>query len=126
MTKKLTPVLFVEEIEPCLPFWVDRLRFDQRVEIPVGDALGFVILSKDDVELMFQSRACVAADVPALAGGPFAKDGVTLYLEVRDLAPVREATAGLEVVIPERRTFYGATEIGVRAPGGIVVVFAAR
>ena len=25
MTKKLTPVLMVESIEPCLPLWLDKL-----------------------------------------------------------------------------------------------------
>jgi hypothetical protein len=122
--KKLTPVLFVESIEPCLPFWVDRLGFERRVEIPAGDTLGFVILVKGAVEVMLQSRASVASDVPALAEGQFSATGIGLYLEVDDLAPIRDAVRGFEVVIPERRTFYGAQEIGVRAPGGFVVVFA--
>jgi hypothetical protein len=124
--KKLTPVLFVEAIEPCLDFWVERLRFERTLEIPTGDALGFVILVKGDVELMLQSRACVAGDVPALANGPFAADGIALYLEVEALAPIQEALRGCEVVIPERRTFYGTHEIGVRAPGGFTVIFSAR
>src|SRR5688500_2057816 len=108
--KKLTPVLFVDEIEPCLDFWVERLGMERTVEIPAGDALGFVILRKDEVELMLQSRASVAGDVPALAKGPFASSGVALYLEVPDLAPIRDAVRGAEVVIPERTTFYGARE----------------
>jgi len=31
---------------------------------------------------------------------------------------------GADVVVPRRTTFYGADEIGVRVPGGHVVVFA--
>ena len=27
MVKKITPVLFVKEIEPLLPFWIDKLGF---------------------------------------------------------------------------------------------------
>ena len=42
--KKLTPILTVESIEPCLPFWMDALGFTKTVEVPHGDALGFVIL----------------------------------------------------------------------------------
>src|SRR5690606_17599748 len=68
--KKLTPVLYVEEIEPCLPFWIDRLGFEKTVEIPEGDRLGFVILKKGDVELMYQTRESVQRDVPALAATP--------------------------------------------------------
>ncbi len=55
--KKLTPVLMVEEIEPCLPFWVERLGFQKVTEVPEGDKLGFVILAKGNVQVMYQSRA---------------------------------------------------------------------
>src|SRR4029453_8853944 len=44
--KKLTPVLFVGEIEPCLEFWT-RLGFERTAEVPEGDRLGFVLLTKD-------------------------------------------------------------------------------
>jgi uncharacterized glyoxalase superfamily protein PhnB len=124
--KKLSPVLFVESIEPCLPFWVDRFGFSRTVEIPAGDALGFVILVKGEVEVMLQSRASVADDVPALATGPFSATGVGLYCEVDDLAPYLAAAVGCDIVIPERRTFYGTHEIGVRAPGGVTVLFSSR
>lgn len=120
--KKLTPVLMVEEIEPCLPFWVDRLGFRKTAEVPEGDRLGFVILAKDGVEVMYQSRESVAKDVPALAevrGGP-----TFLYVEVAELDAVERALAGLEPVIPRRTTFYGAQEIGVREPCGNYVTFA--
>jgi uncharacterized glyoxalase superfamily protein PhnB len=123
---KLSPVLFVESIEECLPFWVERLRFEKKMELPAGEALGFVILEKGSVEVMLQSRASVASDAPALAKGPFAATGVSLYCEVDDLAPYLAAAKGCDVVIPERRTFYGAHEIGVRAPGGVTVVFSSR
>ena len=52
--KKLTPVFVVEDIEPCLDFWVKRI----------------------------------------------------------------------DLVVPKRTTFYGATEVGVREPGGNLIVFA--
>lgn len=122
--KKLTPVLLVDAIEPCLPFWTGRLGFEKTVEVPEGGAAGFVILVKGAVEVMLQSRASVRADLPALASGPFASDGVGLYLEVDDLGPILEAVRGCEIVVPDRRTAYGAREVGVRAPGGFFVLFA--
>ena len=30
--KRLTPIIFVAEIEPCLPFWTERLGFEGREE----------------------------------------------------------------------------------------------
>jgi uncharacterized glyoxalase superfamily protein PhnB len=118
---KLSPVLVVEAIEPCLPFWTERLGFAKTVEIPEGDRLGFVILTKDGVEVMYQSRDSVRKDIPPLADSP--AGGTNLYLEVTDVAAVERAVEGLEIVVPRRKTFYGADEIGVREPGGNVVIF---
>jgi uncharacterized glyoxalase superfamily protein PhnB len=121
--RKLTPVLIVDEVEPVLPFWVDRLGFQKLAEVPEGDRLGFVLLERDGVQLMYQSRASVASDAPALLP-PERGHSVALYLDVEDLSVVERALAGLEPVLPRRRTFYGADEIGWREPGGHVVMFA--
>lgn len=123
MMKKLTPVLVVEHIEPCLPFWISRLGFEKTAEVPDGDKLGFVILKKGNVEVMYQSQASVAKDVPALAGESH-RPSTGLYIEVEKLDPVVKALEGVEVVVPVRETFYGAREIGVREPGGSLVMFA--
>ena len=119
--KKLSPVLVVDAIEPCLPFWTDRLGFIKIAEVPEGDRLGFVILVKDGIEVMYQSRESVRKDIPALAGTP---PGATLYIEVNDIAAVEKAVKGAEIVVPRRQTFYGADEVGVREPGGNAVIFA--
>jgi uncharacterized glyoxalase superfamily protein PhnB len=119
--RRVTPVLVVDEIEPSLAFWVGRLGFVATAEVPEGDRLGFVILEKDGVEVMFQTRDSLRADVPALADAPAA---TSLFIEVLDLDAVAEAVEGLEVLIPRRRTFYGMDEIGVREPGGHPVTFA--
>lgn len=119
--RKLSPVLIVDAIEPCLPFWTDRLGFTRTVEVPEGERLGFVILVSDGIEVMYQSRESVRKDLPSLAATP---PGATLYIEVSDIAAVERALKGIEPVVPRRRTFYGAEEIGVREPGGNVVIFA--
>jgi len=121
MMKKLTPVLFVEKIEPCLPFWVERLGFTKTVEVPEGGALGFVMLVRDNVEVMLQSRASVAKDVPALAGEASRS---FLFVEVTDIEEMARRVEGAEIVVPRRKTFYGADEIGVRDPAGNVITFA--
>lgn len=119
--RKLSPVLIVDAIEPCLPFWTERLGFAKVVEVPEGDRLGFVILTRDGVEVMYQSRDSVRNDILALADTP---PGATLYIEVSDVSAVERAIEGREVVVPRRQTFYGADEIGIREPGGNVVLFA--
>jgi uncharacterized glyoxalase superfamily protein PhnB len=122
--QSLTPVLSVEEIEPCLDFWVGKLGFEKIAEVPEGDKLGFVMLKNGPVEVMLQSRASILKDVEAMGKGPFAKDGVSLYIKVASLDDWLPKLAGVEVVVPERKTFYGAREIAVRAPSGVVVGFA--
>jgi len=121
--KKLTPVLFVEEIEPCLPFWSERLGFNKTVEVPEGDKLGFVILVKDNIEVMYQSHASVEKDLPGLVKWPL-KPATFLYVEVDGLDDIIKRLEGAPVAVPLRKTFYGAREMGVREPGGNVVVFA--
>lgn len=122
--KKLTPVLLVEAVEPCLAFWEERLGFARTIEVPDGDRLGFAAVQAGGVEVMYQSRASVAADIPQLAEGPFERSGVGLFIEVESLDAVLPRLDGVEVVAPERTTFYGAREIFVRAPCGTVVGFA--
>jgi uncharacterized glyoxalase superfamily protein PhnB len=119
---KLTPVLIVDSIEACLPFWCERLGFAKTAEVPHGDVLGFVILTSGTTELMLQTRDSVAADLPPLAADAYR---TSLYLQVADLAPVRTAVEGLELLFPERTTFYGARELGVRDPAGNPVILAA-
>ncbi|MEO7144415.1 MAG: VOC family protein [Bryobacteraceae bacterium] len=122
---KLTPVLFVDQIEPSLPFWVDRLGFEKTVEVPDGDRLGFVILAREGVEAMLQTWESLRKDTPSLV--PAGRTtGASLFIEVDDFNDALHRVAGCNIVVPERATFYGMREIGVREPGGRMVVLAAR
>lgn len=121
--KKLTPVLFVAEIEPQLSFWVDKLGFAKTIEVPEGDKLAFVLLQKENVEVMYQTFKSVEKDIPAILTD--VKKGPTfLYVEVENLDLIISAIKGAPVYMPVRETFYGAKEIGVRDPAGHFVTFA--
>ena len=120
---KSTPVLLVDAIEPSLSFWEQRLGFERPVEVPHGDALGFVILTNGAVEVMYQTAASVGADAPALLRD-WRGDKSFLYIEVGDIDAIATALDGCEIVLPRRKTFYGANEIGYREPGGHFVTFA--
>jgi uncharacterized glyoxalase superfamily protein PhnB len=116
---KLSPVLFVDRIEPCLAFW-ESLGFARIAEVKEGEGLGFVLLQHGPVEVMYQSRASLAKDVPALRHEP---SHAALYLDVTDLDEVEKSVKSATVVFPRRTTFYGARELGVREPGGNLVTF---
>jgi uncharacterized glyoxalase superfamily protein PhnB len=122
--KKITPVLFAEEVEPCVKFWVERFGFEKTVEVPGGDKLAFAILQKGTVELMYQSYASADKDVGTTISEAVRKGPTFLYVEVDNLEQTINAVKGAEVVMPTRKTFYGSTEIGVKDPSGHYVTFA--
>ncbi len=123
---KITAILFVDEIEPCLKFWVDAVGFSKTVEVPDGDRLGFVILTHDGAEVMLQTHRSARADVGDAAADHTKENKSHLFVEVEDFDEVLRRTAGFEVVMPVRETFYGMKEILLKEPGGHYVCFAAR
>ena len=120
--KRITPVLFVKEIEPVLPFWVEKLGFTKTIEVPHGNKLGFVALQKGTTEVMYQSYASVAEDMPLIAETQ--KGPTFLYIEVDNLDAVKTALKNAKIVQPERTAFYGMREVGFQEPGGHYVTFA--
>jgi len=121
--KRITPVLFVKEIEPVLPFWIDALGFTKTIEVPHGDCLGFVALQKGNTEVMYQSYASVGEDMPVIAEA--SKKGPTfLYIEVDNLDAVLAALRNIKIVQPERTAFYGMREVGYQDPAGHYITFA--
>ena len=120
--KRITPVLFVKEIEPVLSFWVDKLGFTKTIEVPHGNKLGFVALQMGSTEVMYQSYASVADDMPLIA--ETRKGPTFLYIEVDNLDAVLNALKDSRIVQPERNTFYGMREVGFQEPGGHYVTFA--
>ena len=122
---KITPILFVDAIEPSLEFWVGRLQFEKIVEVPEGSRLGFVILKKGDSEIMLQTHESIKKDADAASQAILSKTSC-LYVEVDNFADALERVKGAEVLVPQRDTFYGMREIYVREPQGQIVGFAAR
>ena len=120
---RITPVLFVERIEPSADFWQQRLGFARTIEVPGEHGLGFAAFSDGSLEVMYQTYASGAEDVAALAAAQ--RQGPTfLFVHVGDIDAIAAALQGIEIVMPRRTTFYGATEIGYREPGGHIVTFA--
>lgn len=128
----IAPILVVDAVEPCLPFWTDRLGFEAVATVPHGDSLGFAMLARDGVTVMYQSRASVDEDLGEAApgqiglGSELAGSTTTLFVTVESLDPVLEVLEDAEVVVPRRQTFYGMDEVFVRAPCGTLVGFAAH
>jgi uncharacterized glyoxalase superfamily protein PhnB len=122
--KRVTPVLFVQNVEPCLNFW-ERLGFKRTMEVPDGPTLAFAAVQKDGAEIMYQSFASAMKDPSASASAKQRLDShAFLYVEVADLDAVVAALKGVQLEVEKHTTFYGATEIMVRDPGGHFITFA--
>ncbi len=119
--RKLTQLLVVDAIEPLLPTWKDALGFAVVVEVPEGDRLGFALLARDEQQIMLQTKASLAKDIPAVAA--LAPESLS-YLDVDSLDEAEKAMSGATVLVPRRTTFYGAHEIFYRLASGHVVALA--
>src|SRR4051812_14282232 len=122
--KKIPPVLVVDVIEPMLPLW-EALGFARTAEVPHGDRLGFVILAAGGLELMIQTAASIRDDNAAALEGPRALGAAALFIEVDDLAAAEASLpAGTDVIVRQRKTFYGSTETILRDAAGNVITLA--
>jgi uncharacterized glyoxalase superfamily protein PhnB len=120
--KRITPILYAKEVEPCVRFWVERLGFEKTVEVPDGDHIGFAILRKGELELMYQRLGDSKDDFTRMnvAG----KGPTFLYVEVASLDATLEAMRGIQIAIPVHETFYGMNEFGVKDPAEHFILFA--
>jgi uncharacterized glyoxalase superfamily protein PhnB len=122
--QRLTPVLIVDAVEPCLPFWVDRLGFKAENQVPGPDGkLVFASVANGNIEVMYQTRASVVAEQPD-AAAELTGHSTVLFVTVENLDEVEKAVQGAPVVKARHQTFYGSTEVYVREPGGNTVGFA--
>jgi uncharacterized glyoxalase superfamily protein PhnB len=122
--KKITPVLLVDQIEPILPFWIDRLGFTKAIEVPDGNKLAFVDFQKGGVEVMYQTYASVEKDAPPEMRAAARRGPTYLYLEVDNLDAVLATMKDVNKVMPERTAFYGMREFAVQDPAGHFITFA--
>lgn len=122
--KRITPVLLVKEIEPVVPFWVEKLGFTKTVEVPDGNKIGFVAFQKGTTEVMYQTYASVEKDAPPSMASEARKGPTFLYIEVDNFDAALAAVKDAKIVMPVRTAFYGMKEIGVQEPGGHFITFA--
>jgi uncharacterized glyoxalase superfamily protein PhnB len=122
--KRITPVLLVKEIEPIIPFWVDRLGFTKTIEVPDGNRLGFVTFQKGAGEVMYQTYASVEKDAPPSMSAEARKGPTYLYIEVDNFEAVLASMKDVKIVMPVRTAFYGMKEFAVQDPGGHFITFA--
>ena len=119
-----TPNMMVEDVDRTVAFYREVLGFEVVMTVPDEGPFDWAMVRRDGVELMFQSRASLAAEYPELeartAGG-----ALTLYLDVKDAAGLYERLRDRVAVVKESHTtFYGKREFAIRDTDGFILTFA--
>ena len=123
MLKKLTPNLMVEDVAQTLTFYKDVLGFEVVMTLPEAEPFDFAIVTRDGVELMFQSRESLSENVPALTGSPIGASQ-TFYIEVTGINELYERLRDkVEIVVDLHTTFYGTKEVYFRDVNGYILSF---
>jgi uncharacterized glyoxalase superfamily protein PhnB len=133
MYEKITTNIVVDNVNEALDFYEGVLGFRLVMAVPensqeiittrtAGTSLGFAIIQRDKVELMLQSRASLARELPEEAGRSF-----SLYIQVADVKQLHENLRGRVTVVKAlHRTFYGAQEFYLRDGNGCILAFAGK
>ena len=123
---RLSSVLLVDRIEPCMEFWVDRLGFEVRLQVHGENHLEFAAMGRDDVEILYRTRDSLHEDTPGLVSEDGHQPWVVIYLEVENLTDLMPRLEGVEVIVPLRETILGTKEIFVREPSGRILAISSR
>jgi uncharacterized glyoxalase superfamily protein PhnB len=123
MLKKLTPNFMVEDVRKTIDFYQDVLGFTVLTTVDNEDEIGFAILQRDQIEIMFQSRKSLSENVPALSGSAIGASQ-TLYIEVSGIDALYEALRDkLDIVVDIHSTFYGTREFYFKDINGYILSF---
>jgi uncharacterized glyoxalase superfamily protein PhnB len=137
MYRKITANLMVDNVNETLDFYEGVLGFDMVMAVPEGGReivsnrnadtpLGFAVVKRDEVELMFQSRKSLSQEMPPFADQPLG-GSFTLYIEVSNAAELYENVKDKVTILKDlHTTFYGMQEFYIRDRNGCVLTFASR
>ncbi len=114
-----TALLIVDELEPSLNFFVGRLGFEL-FRAPGND---YAYVYRGEASVMLWLRTAAVEAMPHLHERPAAG---MVYIEVSDIEELVPIVADTEILVPLRKTEYGAHEIFIREPGGNVVAFGSK
>ncbi len=122
---KLTPNLFVRDVQASMNFYQSVLGFQKGITVPDKPPYVFASVTNGNVEIFFNDLKAVAEEYPELAK---AKIGgtMTMYIEVEGIEAVLKAVekSGANINMPLKTQFYGMREFGFLDPEGWGVTIA--
>lgn len=121
---KITSVLVVEDVKKESALWTS-LGFKMVVEVPHEETIGFAVLSNGTDEIMFQTSASLKDDLPAVVQNLKGQKHY-LFTEVENLEAAKKSVKDMEIIVPERETFYGTKEFFVKTSSNEIIGFAEK
>jgi uncharacterized glyoxalase superfamily protein PhnB len=124
--RKLTPNLIVDSVERSLAFYENVLGFARGFTVPAAPPLVFGSVVSGVIEIFFNEKTAAVKEYPGFSGERIGLTG-TMYVEVEGLDALYERLkAGVKIVMPVVRQFYGVKEFAIADPDGYVITFAER
>jgi lactoylglutathione lyase len=123
--QQLSPNMMVASVEESMAYYSTIFGFTEGPSVPApGGGLQWGMVMSGSVQLMFQTAASIAEDLPGFntekTGG-----SLSLFIEVEDAAALfRDVEGKVDVFMPLKDTFYGKREFGILDLNGYLVVFA--
>jgi uncharacterized glyoxalase superfamily protein PhnB len=124
---KLTPNLFVHDVQASMKFYESVLGFQKAMTVPEQPPYVFGAVTNGNVEIFFNDLKAVAEENPQLGNSKIGGT-LTLYIEVEGIEQVLQAVerSGAKVNMPLKTQFYGMREFGFIDPEGWMVTIAER
>jgi uncharacterized glyoxalase superfamily protein PhnB len=124
MFKTLSPNIMVDDLPGTIRFYIEQMGFSVEATAPEQPPYDWASLRRNAVNLMFQTRASLGGDVPALKDLPIG-GALTFYIQVDDVeALYAELKDKVDIVREPHTTFYGAREFECRDNKGYLLTFA--
>ncbi|MBL7864696.1 MAG: VOC family protein [Cyclobacteriaceae bacterium] len=122
--ESLSPNLIVADVNQSVDFYVRQLQFKKIASVPETGILNWAMVMRGPVTMMFQTAASIKEDLPSLDFST-AEASATFYIKVKGLDTLLKSLDGkIELVVPLRKTFYGAREFAIKDPDGYILMFA--
>ncbi len=134
---KLTPNLEVRDIRETVNFYTSVLGFSLNMAVPItqdgidqefakGKEYVYALVSKDNVEFMFQRSDSFKNDV-MLASDESLGASVTFYMEIEGLSSFYNQIKDKVTSITEPKlAWYGMNEFYIKDPNGYILGFAEK
>lgn len=121
---KLTPNLIVNDVNKTIEFYKNVLGFEVAVTVPESGQFDWAMIKCGGVELMFQSKASAAKELPEFGKQPIG-GSLLLYIDVADVASLcTKVKAKAKIKKDLYDTFYGTKEFAMYDQDGYLLVFA--